>query len=545
MVLEKKVNIKPISYAELNRLSEDFGKHFVPQQELSDEQDFQLHTSHPNTDQSCNAPLRKEDVRVFALETKMSEFKQASQFVDDVSSILSIVDNYLASKMKDAVDVVKVHAQVFKIIPKIEKYVIESLEAEVLILIYKMEENKSTKKSKIQKNLYNALVKSYNSVKDIITSYGDVVTLKSNRDDQDKDEDPSAGSNQGSKRKRSGKEAELSKEPTHKKSKSISSSKGATRSQPKSLGKSAHVKEMVKNSPTPNREWHKTKTVDNQPPQPWITQMAQATGTKSLFSEFLAAPIDSSAFIMNRLKIDNLTQEVLTDPTYDLTKGTCKSVVELEYYLEEVFRATNDRLDWHNLEGKPYPHDLSKPLPLIQNERGRQVIPYDYFINNDLEYLKGASLSKKYTTFITKTKAADYGQVKWIEDKRFYRYASNIESSYDVYSKNRIITVTSLKIMKCDELHKFNDDTLNHVRTALNDIAIGIEMDYLPKRKWIKQEKQKAHMMINAIDRKLKNRRLMRNLEKFVGKRPYGGDLRLLERTISYVVLIFQVILRT
>ncbi|GKC84643.1 hypothetical protein Tco_1140360, partial [Tanacetum coccineum] len=38
MVLEKKVNIKPIDYAELNQLSEDFGKRFVPQRELSDEQ---------------------------------------------------------------------------------------------------------------------------------------------------------------------------------------------------------------------------------------------------------------------------------------------------------------------------------------------------------------------------------------------------------------------------------------------------------------------------------------------------------------------------
>ncbi|GKC28250.1 hypothetical protein Tco_1035544 [Tanacetum coccineum] len=46
MVLEKKVNIKHINYAELNRLSEDFGKHFIPQQELSDEQAL-----HPITDQ--------------------------------------------------------------------------------------------------------------------------------------------------------------------------------------------------------------------------------------------------------------------------------------------------------------------------------------------------------------------------------------------------------------------------------------------------------------------------------------------------------------
>ncbi|GJV09760.1 copia protein [Tanacetum coccineum] len=58
MVLEKKVNIKPINYAELNRLSEDFGKRFVPQQELSNEQAFRLQTSHPNTDQSTSSPVK-------------------------------------------------------------------------------------------------------------------------------------------------------------------------------------------------------------------------------------------------------------------------------------------------------------------------------------------------------------------------------------------------------------------------------------------------------------------------------------------------------
>ncbi|GJS99204.1 retrovirus-related pol polyprotein from transposon TNT 1-94 [Tanacetum coccineum] len=50
MVLEKKVNTKPINYAELNRLSEYFGKRFVPQRELSDEQAL-----HPITDQSASS----------------------------------------------------------------------------------------------------------------------------------------------------------------------------------------------------------------------------------------------------------------------------------------------------------------------------------------------------------------------------------------------------------------------------------------------------------------------------------------------------------
>ncbi|GJV16501.1 hypothetical protein Tco_1361824 [Tanacetum coccineum] len=106
--------------------------------------------------------------------------------------------------------------------------------------------------------------------------------------------------------------------------------------------------------------------------------------------------------------------------------------------------ATTERLDWHNPKGKPYPFNLRIPLSLIPDHRGRQVISQDYFINNNLEYLKGISLSRQYSTFITKTKAATY-EIKWIEDMGF---ASNRESSKDVYSRKRIIAVTRFKIMK-------------------------------------------------------------------------------------------------
>nr|GEV50197.1 retrovirus-related Pol polyprotein from transposon TNT 1-94 [Tanacetum cinerariifolium] len=66
MVLKPKVNIKPINYAELNRLSEDFGKRFVSQQELSDEQAL-----HPNTDQSASLPVKIE-----ALQELPKTYKQ-------------------------------------------------------------------------------------------------------------------------------------------------------------------------------------------------------------------------------------------------------------------------------------------------------------------------------------------------------------------------------------------------------------------------------------------------------------------------------------
>ncbi|GKD41203.1 hypothetical protein Tco_1261410, partial [Tanacetum coccineum] len=73
----------------------------------------------------------------------------------------------------------------------------------------------------------------------------------------------------------------------------------------------------------------------------------------------------------------------------------------------ECYKAITNRLDWNNPEKNEYPFDLSKPLPLIM-DLGRQVVPVDYFINTDLEYLKGGSSSKKHTTSTTKTKVAKY-----------------------------------------------------------------------------------------------------------------------------------------
>ncbi|GKC19762.1 hypothetical protein Tco_1021912 [Tanacetum coccineum] len=58
LVLEKKVNIKPVNYAVLNKLSEDFGKRFVPQQELSTEQAFWFQMSNPSTNSSDASPVK-------------------------------------------------------------------------------------------------------------------------------------------------------------------------------------------------------------------------------------------------------------------------------------------------------------------------------------------------------------------------------------------------------------------------------------------------------------------------------------------------------
>nr|GEZ33320.1 hypothetical protein [Tanacetum cinerariifolium] len=70
------------------------------------------------------------------------------------------------------------------------------------ILIKKMESNKSIHRSDEQRNLYKSLVDAYESDKIILDTYGDTITLKRRHDDADKDEEPSVGSDRGSKRRR-------------------------------------------------------------------------------------------------------------------------------------------------------------------------------------------------------------------------------------------------------------------------------------------------------------------------------------------------------
>ncbi|GJS04306.1 hypothetical protein Tco_0320814 [Tanacetum coccineum] len=100
----------------------------------------------------------------------------------------------------------------------------------------------------------------------------------------------------------------------------------------------------------------------------------------------------------------------------------------------------------NNPKGKEYLFNLSKPLPLIM-DRGHQVVPIDYFFNNDLEYLRGGSSSKKYTTFTTKTKAAKY-DIPSIEYMVPSVWSPVKVSKHEVYSTKRIIAVTKVKVMK-------------------------------------------------------------------------------------------------
>ncbi|GJS21123.1 reverse transcriptase domain-containing protein [Tanacetum coccineum] len=72
--------------------------------------------------------------------------------------------------------------------------------------------------------------------------------------------------------------------------------------------------------------------------------------------------------------------------------------------------------------------------------------------------------------------------------------------------------------MRSDELYKFSDGTLTRLLSSLEDITKNIHKEYLPKRRWSTLEKKRAYFMIKDINKLLKERRMMRSLEKFVGE---------------------------
>ncbi|GJY76922.1 hypothetical protein Tco_0482038 [Tanacetum coccineum] len=463
-------------------------------------------------------------IGVKALEDNFSKFKQTNQFAIVVSLIPDIIDTYLANKMNEVVKTVvqlqsdrlkdeaqaknadfinklndnikkiikeqvkaQVKEQVTKILPRIKKTINEQLKVEIL--------TRSSNEAKTSHVIAANLSKL--ELKKIL-----IDKMENLRDDPDEDRRTHySGSNTGVQEKKSWKkepESTIATKRERKTSNSSSKSKEGSKSHHTSTGKSAHAEEQIQAN----------KDLEEPARQEFDTGFSK-------------------------------------DQTVDET---------------------------------------------TQHHNCRSVIPFDHFINNDLAYLRGGTLSQTYATSVTKTKAADYGHVKWIEDlvlntmwspvpviydkyalwgisywgrkrQQFYGFSVNRESTRDgddVLYKFRegdfkrlrrqdiedmllLLVQGKLTNLSLDDRYALNvalriDGTLNHVRTTLNDIATGIQMDYLPKRRWSPQDKRRARVMISAIDRKLRDRRLMRSLEKFIGGRPYGGDLRLLKRTILFII---------
>ncbi|GKE00417.1 hypothetical protein Tco_1388400, partial [Tanacetum coccineum] len=305
--------------------------------------------------------------------------------------------------------------------------------------LFKMiREFKSYEKHLKHKALYDALMLSLIQDEDDL----DRVVPNLRKRDLNENEDPFAGSNQGKRKRSSRKESEPSKTS----STSKKTSKGDTLPKSSKTCKFMSAEESVKEA-THEVTMGEVEPVQenvNDADQPqddesWFNNLLSAQKDPLTFNKLMATPIDFSNFEMNRLKINKITKAHLVGPVYNLLKGTCQSSIELEYNMEECYKAISDHLDWNNPKGD--------------------------------QFLKSSEPEKKYTTSVTKTKDARYES----QLNRFLKH--------DVFSHLKVLSVKSVTVNKLPgysyleeimvrradrQLYKFKEG--DFVNLHLNDI---------------------------------------------------------------------------
>ncbi|GJV03906.1 hypothetical protein Tco_1337475 [Tanacetum coccineum] len=317
-------------------------------------------TPTPTTEATTFAPalpdfsaLFQFNNRVSALETEISQLKQAdqsTQLLETVKSQVSVLvndrlDTRLGDTKEKFMEVVsnsmmaKISEQVKiklpTILPKevydfvtpiIKSTITESLEDK--IFLEKMQKSQSYLAAPAHKELYD---------------------FKDHKD-KDKDEDPFTGSDQRLKKRKTSKDTEAQKEePVFEVAdtempRNQGSNLGNTYEEPKDTAAPSHDWfTKPKGPPTStDLEWNKSKTLKEGPTQSWISTISHAEEPSTTFNQLMSTPINFSAYIMNRLKIKNLTQEVLLGPAFDLLKGTCNTYAELEYDFKECYKALSE-----------------------------------------------------------------------------------------------------------------------------------------------------------------------------------------------------------
>nr|GFB29464.1 hypothetical protein [Tanacetum cinerariifolium] len=188
-----------------------------------------------------------------------------------------------------------------------------------------------------------------------------------------------------------------------------------------------------------------TGATDNQPvkeaSQHPHCNLAKKADSRTSFNEVMDTPVDFLTFVMNRLKVDTLTLELFGGPTYELMKGSCK---------RKLNNLTVDERFAFNVSLRIFTRSI-----VIQ----RRVEDLLLIVKS---YQKKLNLTKP----------------------DMYRSDLKCKEAYTTYSNPKGFIYQNKdkqnRLMRIDELHKFNDDTLNDVQTALDDRLKGIRMQYPP-----------------------------------------------------------------
>ncbi|GJZ58379.1 hypothetical protein Tco_0613873 [Tanacetum coccineum] len=434
---------------------------------------------------------------LLALEKDIFELKKDDHLKTQVTAL---VDEHLDARLgatKDefmnylsALITARITKQVKNQLPQILPKEVSNFAPPVIqsmIMIDKMDKSESYLAATEHIECYEGLIKSYDLDKTLFSTYDKVFSLKRSRKDKDKDEDPSVGLDQGLKKRKTIKDAEPKKSIQLVEPEFVVIDLDMPQDQEENPGNDdEEPKEKVASKcdwftkPTQPQEpidpdWNVRKTPKQGKNQSWLMTLASSADKPSkIFDELISTPIDFFTYIMNGIKITNLTQETLLGPAFRLLKGTHSNYVKLEYDFEECYKALSEKLDWANLEGEgvstmTYITSITKTKATQYDLPGIEDIVPNIWVPVKVAYDKHAL----------------WGISHWIEQRKtFYGYARGLQSTHDVSSIKHILAVTLVEVMR---KHRYGYLKEIVVRRADNNLYRSKEGDF-------------PHLRINDIE---------------------------------------------
>ncbi|GJU49972.1 hypothetical protein Tco_1219527 [Tanacetum coccineum] len=405
--------------------------------------------------------------------------------------------------------------------------------------------------------------------------------------EKDKDEDPSAGPNQGkvTKNGRTRKEGKFSKKSSTLKE----STKGKPPSKSSKTGKSASVDQSVKEPEhdpdwftqpprpkTPDPEWNTVKTIDDTPEQSWFNKMVPAVKPPLTFDKLMSTPIDFLAFAINRLHINNITREVLVGPVFNLLKAAKYTMEGIEDLISNLW----------SLVIVDYEKDA---VLRIKHWRSKRQLFYRVMINMVSKHKVFSTMRILSVVSVQVEKKHGYGYLKKIiirrADQSLYKFKegnfldlhlNDIEDMLLLIAQNKLFTldgnvivdfVTTLKMftrgmvlknrvedvqlgvesyqrklnltkpqrscpgMSAKELYTSNYDPQGVIYGDKKKRKRLMRVDEIHKE-WTEKDQKRTRYVLRKIDDELLKRIIMRSLEVLVGGRNTETDIRLLQRIV-------------
>ncbi|GKB97041.1 hypothetical protein Tco_0983178 [Tanacetum coccineum] len=222
---------------------------------------------------------------------------------------------------------------------------------------------------------------------------------------------------------------------------------------------------------TPEPAWSIPSSDLTVPTNNWASAL-KSTYTP-LPDNLLLAQIGDMATFMDwyckKQGISELTQKDLEGPAYEIVKVFHPDIVHLQFQMEECHKLLTDQVDDAILR-----YNVNKPLPLGDNR------------------VEESSWGLRSTRAVKPHKPD--GDAKGFE----YKHAFTIDEALD---------------------YRVKEFRVNRMNPGLDT------------RFWTKKDVDRSKEFMFAIQKRLKTRRIFRNLESFVGGRIREGDYRLLKRT--------------